>query len=73
VFRYAESLSRLEANLDPALFVRVHRSALVNITCVAELQPWFHGDGILLMRDGARVTLSRTHRARLASRLRQPI
>lgn len=73
VFRYADSLTNLEAKLDPARFVRVHRSSLVNIERVAELQPWFHGDGILIMQGGARVTLSRTHRARLSTALKQAL
>jgi two-component system LytT family response regulator len=66
-FRYHEPISRVETRLDPARFVRVHRSSIVNVDRIAELQPWFRGDGILIMKDGARVTLSRTYRPKLAA------
>ncbi len=73
VFQYAEQISRLEATLDPSRFVRVHRSSIVNVARIAELQPWFHGDAVLIMKDGARVTLSRTYRPRLAAILGQSL
>ncbi len=62
--RYA--LSELEARLDPASFVRVHRSTLVNVDHIAEMHPMFHGDSELVMRRGTRLTLSRRYRERLA-------
>jgi two-component system LytT family response regulator len=58
------TMASLEAQLDPARFARVHRSALVNLDRVRELQPGPHGDSTLLLRDGTRLTLSRTCRAR---------
>jgi len=58
------TMASLEAQLDPARFARVHRSALVNLDRVRELQPGPHGDATLLLRDGTRLTLSRTCRAR---------
>jgi two-component system LytT family response regulator len=63
------TLAGLEARLDPARFVRIHRSALVNLDRVAEMQPLFHGDYEVLLRDGTRLTLSRAYRANLAARL----
>jgi two-component system LytT family response regulator len=57
-----ESLGALLARLDPRRFVRVHRSEVVHIDAVARLEPWTHGDGLLVMRDGAAVVLSRTYR-----------
>jgi two-component system, LytTR family, response regulator len=62
--RYA--LAELEARLDPASFVRVHRSTLVNVDHIAEMHPMFHGDSELVMRRGTRLTLSRRYRERLA-------
>jgi two-component system LytT family response regulator len=62
--RYA--LAELEARLDPASFVRVHRSTLVNVDHIAEMHPMFHGDSELIMRRGTRLTLSRRYRERLA-------
>jgi two-component system LytT family response regulator len=57
-----ESLKNLEARLDPARFVRIHRGDLVNIDLVARLEPSAHGDGIVVMKDGSALVLSRTHR-----------
>ena len=58
-------LSELEARLDPATFVRISRGVIVNLDRVAEVQPWFGGELVLLMADGARVTTSRGYRSRL--------
>jgi two-component system LytT family response regulator len=63
------TLGGLAARLDPTRFVRIHRSALVNLDRVEELQPLFHGDYAVLLRDGTRLTLSRAYRAGLAARL----
>jgi two-component system, LytTR family, response regulator len=60
-----ESMAALEPRLDPRRFVRVHRSTIVNVARIREIQPWFRGDLVLILRDGARVTLSRTYRERL--------
>jgi two-component system, LytTR family, response regulator len=58
-----EALSSLEERLDAAWFVRVHRSAIVNRARIREVQPWFKGDYVLLMRRGARIVSGRTYRA----------
>ena len=58
-----EGLSRLAAKLDPAQFPRIHRSTVVNLRCIRELEPAFHGDCTVLLRDGTRLILSRTYRA----------
>jgi two-component system, LytTR family, response regulator len=57
-----ETMNNLEARLDPEKFLRIHRSTIVNIERIQELQPWFHGDYIVLLRDGTRLTLSRGYR-----------
>lgn len=57
-----QSLKTLEERLDPAKFIRVHRSEIVNLDAVARLEPWSHGDGILVLHGGATVVLSRTYR-----------
>jgi LytTr DNA-binding domain len=59
------TLNALEARLDPARFRRVSRSALVNLDRVREIQPWFHGDAIVVLQSGAQVTLSRRYRTNL--------
>jgi two-component system LytT family response regulator len=59
------TLKALEQQLDPASFVRVHRSALVRIDRIAEIHAAGHGDGNLVLRDGTTVPLSRTWRERV--------
>ena len=60
-----DSLLRLEAALDPDRFVRVSRFAIVNVERVREVHPWFHGDHVVVLDDGARVTSTRRYRERL--------
>jgi two-component system, LytTR family, response regulator len=60
-----ETMSGLESRLDPARFVRIHRTAIVNIDQVKELQPLFHGEYQVVLRDGTELTLSRSYRDRL--------
>jgi two-component system LytT family response regulator len=60
-----ETMNRLEARLDPARFLRIHRSTMVNIERIQELQPTFHGEHVVLLRDGTELTLSRGYRDRL--------
>jgi two-component system LytT family response regulator len=58
-----ETMGSLETRLDPARFARVHRSAIVNLDRVQTLQPYFRGAHVLTLRDGTRLTLSRSRRA----------
>lgn len=62
-----ESMKNMEAKLDPKSFVRIHRSAIVNLDRIKELEPWFHGEYIVIMRDGTRLTASRVFSDRLSS------
>jgi two-component system LytT family response regulator len=64
-----ETMNELEARLDPARFLRVHRSSIVNLDRVRELQPWFRGDYRIVLRDGTELTLTKNHREKLESRL----
>jgi two-component system LytT family response regulator len=64
-----ESLRALEAKLDPRIFLRVHRSAIVNVDAIRELQPWFHGDHVVILRSGARLMCSRRYDERLRQML----
>jgi two-component system LytT family response regulator len=59
------TLSRLAQRLDPAEFLRVHRSHLVRADFIASFEPWAHGDLKLVLRDGAELMLSRRYRALL--------
>jgi two-component system LytT family response regulator len=65
-----EPLKLLEARLDPDRFLRVHRSAIVNLERITSVEPYFHGEYVLTLRDGTRLTSSRTHSARLRGWLR---
>jgi len=60
-----ETMQSLEARLDPERFLRIHRSTIVNLERIKELQPWFGGEYVVILRDGRKLTLSRTYRARV--------
>lgn len=62
-----ESMKNMEAKLDPKTFVRIHRSAIVNIDRIKELEPWFHGEYVVILRDGTRLTASRVFSDRLSA------
>jgi two-component system LytT family response regulator len=62
-----EGITALMARLDPSRFARVHRSTIVNLDRVRELQPWFHGDAIAILRDGTKIQVSRTYRDSLST------
>jgi two-component system, LytTR family, response regulator len=65
-----KSLATLEKDvLDPEVFVRVHRSAIVNSTKIAAVEPHFHGELTLVLHDGTRVQCSRRFRKRLEEKL----
>jgi two-component system LytT family response regulator len=68
-----ETMSRLERELDPERFVRIHRSAIVQVDRIKELLPDFHGDFVVVLRNGARVTLSRTYRRKVEAILRREL
>ena len=57
-----EPLAELEKSLDPGVFFRVHRSAIVNLARIREIHPMFHGDSMLALSDGSQVKLSRSRR-----------
>jgi two-component system LytT family response regulator len=65
-----ETLTRLEQELDPRQFVRIHRSAVVRIDRIAELYPETHGDFTVRLRDGTRLAMSRTFRDRVERAIR---
>ena len=67
-----ETMANLEERLDPDRFARIHRSTIVNLKRVKELEPWFHGDYVVRLHDGQKLTLSRSHRARLLALLNSP-
>ncbi|MGA8026230.1 MAG: response regulator transcription factor [Bryobacteraceae bacterium] len=70
---YRSALNELAEHLDPMRFVRVHRSAIVNIDSILELQPISHGEFELVLKDGHRSRISRTYRRELEQRLGQSL
>ncbi len=60
-----QTIKALEHQLDPHHFVRIHRSTILNVERIKELQPWFGGDYLAILRDGQRLNVSRTFRKRL--------
>jgi two-component system, LytTR family, response regulator len=64
-----ETMNEVETWLDSARFLRVHRSAIVNLDRIRELRPWFRGDYRIILLDGTELTMTKTHREKLESRI----
>jgi two-component system LytT family response regulator len=65
VFAHRDTLSRVEQRLPASKFLRIHRSTLVNVERIREVQPWFQGDWVAILIDGTRLTSGRSYRARV--------
>jgi two-component system LytT family response regulator len=72
-FLYRASLAELAEKLDPQRFIRIHRSAIVNIESIVQLEPATHGEFDVVLRNGSRTRVSRTYRAQLEQRLGQSL
>ena len=68
-----ETISGLESQLDPKKFLRIHRSTIVKIDKIKELQPWFHGEYHVILENGHQLTLSRNYRANLQEAVGKPL
>jgi len=62
---HRETMSTIETQLAPNKFMRISRSTIVNVDRIKELQPLFHGEYVVILRNGTRLTLSRTYRDKL--------
>ncbi|MEX0691862.1 MAG: LytTR family DNA-binding domain-containing protein [Gemmatimonadales bacterium] len=60
-----ETMHRLEQTLPADRFVRIHRSTIVNLDRIREIQPWFHGEMVVILADGTKLTTGRSYRGRL--------
>ena len=60
-----DTMGHLESQLDAQQFMRIHRSTIVNVDRIQELQPMFHGEYIVVLKNGAKLTLSRGYRDKL--------
>jgi len=70
---YRAALNELVERLDPVRFVRVHRSVIVNIDSILQLEPISHGEFEMILKDGSRSRISRTYRRQLEKRLGQSL
>jgi two-component system, LytTR family, response regulator len=64
-YLHKETLTGLMLRLDPAEFLRIHRSHAVNIRLVRELRPQLHGEYLIALADGTELTSGRSYRARI--------
>ncbi len=64
-FLMRETMSSLEQRLDPEMFLRIHRSTIVNIERIREIRPLQHGEHLVILDGGQRLTLSRSYRHKL--------
>lgn len=60
-----ETMSSLEKRLSPEQFLRISRSTIVNVERIKELQPMFHGEYVVILRNGTKLNLSRGYREKL--------
>jgi two-component system LytT family response regulator len=61
-FEFRETLTALEEKLNPSEFLRIHRSTIVNIHRIKEIQAWFHGHHRVLLENGTELRMSRYQR-----------
>jgi len=59
------TMAGLERSLEPADFVRISRSAIVNINRIQEIQPWFQGAHVVILRNRTQLTSTRRYRRHL--------
>lgn len=64
-----ESMQTMQQRLDDTMFVRIHRSSIVNVDRIREIQPLFHGDYVVVLIDGTKLRVSRSRRHALEARL----
>lgn len=65
LFLMRDSMNNMESRVDSTIFKRIHRSHIVNLRFVKEIQPWGHGDYAVIMQNGDRLNLSRRYRDRV--------
>jgi two-component system LytT family response regulator len=68
-----DTMGHLESQLDGQQFMRIHRSTIVNVDRIQEMQSSFNGEYVVLLRSGTRLTLSRGYRDAIQTRLGKPL
>jgi two-component system LytT family response regulator len=61
-YEIRKTLTNLEEQLDRRLFLRIHRSTMVNVNCIREVRPWFHGHHLVVLKSGVELRMSRYQR-----------
>jgi len=61
-YLFRSTATEFERQLDPVGFARIHRRYIVNLDRVVEIQPWFAGDAVVILKDGTKLRMSRGHR-----------
>ncbi len=64
-YLHRETIGSLEQQLDPEMFIRVHRSYIINIDFLKEITPWAHGDYIIILKDNTQLNLGRNYKDKL--------
>ena len=72
-YLYRASLAAVASRLDPFLFVRIHRSSIVNLQSIAHLERRSHGEFDVILKDGSQLAMSRTYRAEVEAMLGQSL
>jgi hypothetical protein len=67
--RIRETISSIEQRVPSDQLVRVSRSAIVNLSSIREMQRWFRGNFVIILRDGTKVTTGARYRARIVRRI----
>ncbi|MCF8241363.1 MAG: LytTR family DNA-binding domain-containing protein [Melioribacteraceae bacterium] len=60
-----ETMNNIVSSLNPKIFYRVHRSFIVNVERIKEMQPWSHGDYVIILSTGEKVQMSRRYKDQL--------
>jgi two-component system LytT family response regulator len=68
-----DTMAHIESQLDPHQFMRIHRSTIVNVDRIQEMQSSFNGEYVVMLRNATRLTLSRGYRDAIQSRLGKPL
>ena len=70
-FKLRNTMKEMEEKLDPEIFLRIHRSYIINMDCIKEIQEWFRGDYLVILKSGKKLTISKSYHRKVISRLRQ--
>jgi len=66
-FQIRETMTNFSAKLNPELFLRIHKSFLVNVSQIKEMKPWFNDEHVIILKNGAQLPVGRTYKKSLFS------